>query len=124
LEESVDASRIYITGLSMGGMGTFESVFRYPDLYAAALPICGGGDLKSYDGRVVTTPFWIFHGDADAVVNVELSRSMYSKLKSLKTNAKYTEYPNINHNSWEYAFADPEFLNWMMKQKRKIVKLK
>lgn len=123
-EESVDASRIYITGLSMGGMGTFESVFRYPDLYAAALPVCGGGDLKSYDGRVTRTPFWIFHGDADAVVNVELSRSMYSKLQSLKANSKYTEYPNVNHNSWEYAFSDPEFLNWMMKQRKKTVVLK
>lgn len=124
VEESVDASRIYITGLSMGGMGTFESVFRYPGLYAAALPICGGGDLKIYDGRVTTTPFWIFHGDADAVVNVELSRSMYTKLKSLKSNVKYTEFPNINHNSWEYAFADPEFLNWMMKQKKKMSAMK
>lgn len=123
-EESVDATRIYITGLSMGGMGTFESIYRYPDLYAAALPICGGGDIKSFDSKAVSTPLWIFHGDADAVVNVELSRSMYSKLKSLKANVKYTEYPNINHNSWEYAFSDPEFLNWMMGQKRKKAGLK
>lgn len=120
-EESVDVNRIYITGLSMGGMGTFESVYRYPDLYAAALPICGGGDLKLYDSRVNKTPYWIFHGDADAVVNVELSRTMYAKLKTLKANVKYTEYPNINHNSWENAFSDPEFLNWMMKQRKKAV---
>ena len=105
----------------MGGMGTFESVYRYPDLYAAALPICGGGDLKLYDSRVNKTPYWIFHGDADAVVNVELSRTMYAKLKTLKANVKYTEYPNINHNSWENAFSDPEFLNWMMKQRKKAV---
>ena len=123
-EESVDAARIYITGLSMGGMGTFESVYRYPDLYAAAMPICGGGDLKAYDSRVGRTPFWIFHGDADVVVNVDLSRSMYSRLQSLKANAKYTEYPNINHNSWEFAFADPEFLNWMLRQRKKITNMK
>lgn len=118
-EEAVDPTRIYITGLSMGGMGTFESVYRYPDLYAAALPICGGGDLKVYDKRVKKVPFWIFHGDADVVVDVNLSRNMTEKIKSLKAKVKYTEYPGVNHNSWVNAFADPEYLNWMMAQKRK-----
>src|SRR5688572_2494957 len=75
-EESVDKSRVYITGLSMGGMGTFESVYRYPDLYAAALPICGGADVNKYDKRMTKTAFWIFHGAADPVVDVKLSREM------------------------------------------------
>lgn len=118
-EERVDPSRIYVTGLSMGGMGTYESIYRYPDLYAAALPICGGGDLKLYDKRVNKTPFWIFHGDADVVVDVNLSRKMNEKLKSLGAVVKYTEYPGVNHNSWDNAFADPEYLKWMMTQKRK-----
>jgi len=118
-EESVDKSRIYISGLSMGGMGTFESVYRYPGLYAAALPICGGGDVNRYDKRVTKTPFWIFHGDADAVVDVKFSREMVEKLKSLKAEVKYTEYPGVNHNSWENAFAEPDYLKWMFMHKRK-----
>jgi predicted peptidase len=118
-EEAVDKSRIYITGLSMGGMGTFESVYRYPDLYAAALPICGGGDTNAYDKRVKKTAFWLFHGAADAVVDVKLSREMLAKLKSLKVKNKYSEYPGVNHNSWDNAFADPAFLSWMFAHKRK-----
>jgi predicted esterase len=118
-EEAVDKSRIYITGLSMGGMGTFESVYRYPDLYAAASPICGGGDTKLYDKRVNKTAFWIFHGADDAVVDVKLSRDMLAKLKSLKVENKYSEYPGVNHNSWDNAFADPGFLSWMFAHKRK-----
>ena len=118
-EEAVDKSRIYVSGLSMGGMGTFESVYRYPDLYAAALPICGGGDVNRYDKRVTKTPFWVFHGAADAVVDVKLSREMVDKLKTLKSEVKYSEYPGVNHNSWENAFAEPEYLSWMFMHKRK-----
>lgn len=118
-EEAVDQRRIYIAGLSMGGMGTFESVYRYPKLYAAALPICGGADLNSYSKWTGKTPFWIFHGDADAVVNVKLSREATEKLKSIKAKVKYTEYPGVNHNSWDNAFAEADFLKWMFGQKRK-----
>lgn len=118
-EESVDHSKIYISGLSMGGMGTFESVYRNPDLYAAALPICGGGDVKHYDKRVTHTAFWVFHGAADAVVNVKLSQEMVEKLNTLKAEVKYSEYPGVNHNSWDNAFAEKDFLSWMFSQKRK-----
>lgn len=118
-EEAVDKSRIYISGLSMGGMGTFESVYRNPDLYAAALPICGGGDVTHYDKRITKTAFWVFHGAADAVVNVKLSQEMVEKLKSLKAEVKYTEYPGVNHNSWDNAFAEAEYLSWMFSHKKK-----
>lgn len=118
-EEAVDKSRVYITGLSMGGMGTFESVYRYPELYAAALPICGGGDATNYDKRVKKTAFWIFHGTDDAVVDVKLSREMLARLKSLKVENKYSEYPGVNHNSWDNAFAEPDYLTWMLAHKRK-----
>jgi predicted peptidase len=118
-EEAVDLKRIYVAGLSMGGMGTFESVYRYPKLYAAALPICGGADLTSYSNWTGKTPFWIFHGDADPVVNVKLSRDANEKLKSIKAKVKYTEYPGVNHNSWDSAFAEPYFLKWMFQQKSK-----
>ena len=118
-EEGVDKSRVYISGLSMGGMGTFESVYRYPDLYAAALPICGGGDVNHYDKRVAKVPFWVFHGAVDAVVNPQLSRDMVEKLKSLKAEVKYSEYPGVNHNSWENAFAEKDYLSWMLQHKKK-----
>ena len=118
-EAGVDRGRIYITGLSMGGMGTFESVYRYPELYAAAVPICGGGNASQYDARVRHTAFRIFHGDQDAVVNVQLSRVMAERLKALKVNMLYREYPGVNHNSWDPAFAEPDFLKWIFQQKRK-----
>jgi len=118
-EEGVDKSRIYITGLSMGGMGTFESVYRYPDLYVAALPICGGGDVNHYDKRVSRTAFWIFHGAADPVVNVKFSQEMVDKLKALKAYVKYSEYPGVNHNSWDNAFAEKDYLSWMFSHKKK-----
>jgi predicted peptidase len=117
-EEAVDAKRTYISGLSMGGMGTFESVYRYPGLYTAALPICGGGNTTLYDQRVKKTSFWVFHGAADAVVDVKLSREMVEKLKSLKADVTYSEYPGVHHNSWDNAFAEPDYLKWMF-QKRK-----
>jgi predicted peptidase len=118
-EEAVDKSRVYVTGLSMGGMGTFEIVYRNPDLFAAALPICGGGDLTLYDKRVNRTAFWIFHGGADPVVPAKMSQDMQAKLKSLKVNTKYSEYPDVQHNSWDNAFAEPTYLSWMFSQKRK-----
>ena len=95
--EAVDTRRIYITGLSMGGMGTFEAVHRYPETFAAALPICGGGDVQNY--KKVRTPFWVFHGSDDAVVDVNHSRAMVARLKELKMKVKYTEYAGVNHNS-------------------------
>lgn len=114
--EGVDDRRVYITGLSMGGMGTFEAVHRFPDMFAAALPICGGGDTQQY--RKVKTPFWVFHGDADAVVDVAYSRKMVEKLKDLKVKVKYTEYPGVNHNSWDSAFAERDFLRWTFRKKK------
>jgi len=114
-EEKVDERRVYITGLSMGGMGTFEAVYRNPGLFAAALPICGGGDAEHY--KRVDPPFWIFHGSDDAVVDVKYSRAMVEKLKDLKVKVKYTEYPGVNHNSWNNAFAEPDFLRWMFKRR-------
>ncbi|MBX2900028.1 MAG: prolyl oligopeptidase family serine peptidase [Cyclobacteriaceae bacterium] len=113
-EQPADKSRVYITGLSMGGMGTFEAIYRFPKLFAAAAPICGGGDTKLYSRQAAKVPFWIFHGDADAVIDVKESRAMVEKLKSLQAKVKYTEYGGVNHNSWDNAFAEPDFLKWLL----------
>ena len=114
----VDTKRVYITGLSMGGMGTFEAVYREPGLFAAAAPICGGGDVKAYAQTISAIPFRIFHGTVDGVVKVEQSREMYERLKALGANVQYTEYPAVNHNSWDYAFAEPDFLKWLFSQNK------
>ncbi|TAE57609.1 MAG: phospholipase [Bacteroidetes bacterium] len=114
-----DPSRVYITGLSMGGMGTFEMVDRHPELFAAAAPICGGGDTRHYSKAVRKIPFWVFHGGADPVVPVKHSREMVQKLESLRVSVKYSEYPGVGHNSWDNAFAEPDFLAWMFQQRRK-----
>lgn len=116
--KQVDTRRIYIMGLSMGAMGTLEALYRRPKLFAAAIPICGGGNAnlaKTYARKV---PIWLFHGDADAVVPVAFSRELYQKLKALGAKVKYTEYPGVNHNSWDNAFSEPELLSWLFKQQK------
>lgn len=116
--ESIDANRIYIAGLSMGGMGTFELVHHYPSLFAAAIPICGGGDTSLFDKKAAKIPMWIFHGDADGVVEVKYSRMMVDRIKKYNEEIKYTEYKNVNHNSWDYAFKEPDFLRWLFSNKK------
>lgn len=117
--ESVDKNRVYIAGLSMGGMGTFEAVYRFPTLFAAAVPICGGADVEAYDKRVSKVPFRVYHGAKDVVVEVKHSQAIVEKLKILNTSVEYIEYPEVNHNSWDNAFAEPDFLSWMFSKKRK-----
>ncbi|MDI9874245.1 carboxylesterase family protein [Flectobacillus rivi] len=117
--EKVDKNRIYIMGLSMGGMGTFEAIARNPKLFAAAVPICGGANLTWAKKYAQTVPVWIFHGDADGVVKVGYSRDMYAALRALEAKeVKYTEYPNVNHNSWDNAFAEPNLLSWLFEHKK------
>lgn len=116
--QAVDEDRIYLMGLSMGGFGTMEWIARQPDRFAAAIPICGGGNLaltKNYGGKV---PLWIFHGAKDEVVPVDLSRSLHEKLLSEGAAVRYTEYPEAKHNSWDSAFAEPDFLPWLFSHKR------
>ncbi len=122
-QESVDKKRLYLMGLSMGGMGTFEQVFNHPKTFAAAAPICGGADVTAYDGRVRKTPFWVFHGAADSVVPVKHSREIVGKLEAVKVPVKYTEYPGVNHGSWVNAFAEPELLPWLFSHSRRKVRL-
>jgi predicted peptidase len=117
-QEAVDPDRVYVTGLSMGGMGTFEAVWREPELFAAAAPICGGGDAGAYKRAAARVPFWIFHGASDSVVGVDLSRVMVARLKKFRAAVRYSEYPGVDHNSWDNAFAEQDFLSWMFSQRR------
>ena len=114
---NIDSSRRYVGGLSMGGMGTFELVARNPDYFAAAFPICGAGN-PNWSNHLKTTPFWIFHGEEDEVVSVDFSRKMYKALSKEKASVRLTIYPEVNHNSWENAFSDPDLMYWLFSNKR------
>lgn len=112
-----DRTRVYVTGLSMGGFGTWDLLCRRPDLFAAAVPICGGGD-EAQAPRIAKIPQWIFHGDKDTVVKTARSRAMVEALKKAGGEPIYTEYPGVAHNSWDRAYADPKLWDWLFAQKR------
>ena len=113
----VDRSRIYILGLSMGGMATFDLVSRYPELFAAAIPICGAADTERL-ADVKGVAFRIYHGDADNTVPVECSRKAYRALKDAGVKVEYFEFPGCGHLSWNPAFSQPDFMEWLFKQKK------
>ncbi len=117
-QESVDKKRVYITGLSMGGMGTYEAVYRYRKLFAAAVAVCGGADVDAYKKKHAKIPFWLFHGDVDGVVGVKHARAMNEKLRALGAEVRYTEYPDVNHNSWEKAYEEGGLLPWLFAKSR------
>ena len=110
-------SSMDVGGLSMGGMGTFELVARNPDYFAAAFPICGGGN-PHWSNLLKRTPFWIFHGEDDGVVSVDFSRKMYEALSKEKASVRLTIYPKVNHNSWDNSFAEPDLMHWLFSNKR------
>lgn len=116
-EQKVDKNRIYITGLSMGGYGTFDALARRPDFFAAAVPICGGGDIKTAE-KFKHVPLWIFHGAADNVVPARMSQAMVKALKTAGGKPKYTEYPGVKHNSWSQSYRNPKVWAWLFAQKK------
>ena len=115
-EYPIDPKRRIITGLSMGGYGTWDAIQRWPEKFVAAAPICGGGDPGNV-AQLKDLPIWVFHGDADGVVPVGRSRSMVEALKKIDGNVRYTEYPGVGHASWVPAYEEAELLEWMLKGK-------
>ncbi|WP_164100720.1 carboxylesterase family protein [Candidatus Laterigemmans baculatus] len=113
----VDQDRIYVTGLSMGGYGTWYAAGFKGHPFAAAAPICGGGD-PSWAERYVGLPLWAFHGDADKAVPVERSREMIEAIREAGGEPKYTEYPGVGHNSWSQTYSNDAFHEWLFAQKR------
>lgn len=114
-EAPVDTGRIYITGLSMGGFGTYDAIARYPGLFAAAIPVAGGGD-PSRAASIVHIPLWNFHGAEDAAVDPRLSRIMIEALWKAGGHPGYTEYPGVGHFSWLGVYSDPVVLAWLFRQ--------
>jgi predicted peptidase len=114
-EFSIDSRRLYITGLSMGGYGTWDAIQRRPETFAAAVPVCGGGDEKAA-GRLVKIPIWCFHGALDQAVKPERSRNMIAAIRKAGGNPRYTEYADVGHDSWVRAYSDPEMMKWLFSQ--------
>lgn len=131
-----DRARIYLTGISMGGYGTWSIASHHPEMFAALIPICGGivaprqlpelktdlaGDFDPYRDtaqKIRKVPVWIFHGESDPVVPVEGSRQMAEAMKAVGAETRYTEYPGVQHNSWDKAYADPELPEWLLAHRR------
>jgi predicted peptidase len=114
----VDADRVYVTGLSMGGFGTWSLLSRDAGRFAAAIPICGGGTRLGLQ-RAMNTPIWAFHGDQDELVPVDESKRLIELLESRGAqNIKLTVYPGVGHDSWTQTYDDPAVWEWLFAQKR------
>jgi predicted peptidase len=113
----VDRDRVYLTGLSMGGFGTWALAAAHPEKFAAIVPICGGGDARIAK-RIKDLPTWVFHGALDRVVPSKRSEEMIKALKDAGGHPKYTLYEDADHDSWTRTYDNPELYTWLLKQKR------
>jgi predicted peptidase len=113
----IDPSRLYLTGLSMGGYASWDLGTRAAERWAAVVPICGGGD-ELYAERLVNVPVWAWHGDADDVVPVDRSRTMIEAIRRAGGSPRYTELAGVGHDSWTPAYNSAELLAWMFAQRK------
>jgi predicted peptidase len=127
-QHAVDTNRVYVTGLSMGGYGTWSLGMKFPEKFAAIAPICGGGNFidlvlggPRHDAALRSLPIWAFHGARDPVVPVTESERLVSHLKTHNRhpNVKLTVYPEADHDSWTQTYNDPKFYEWVLAQRRK-----
>ena len=116
-EFPIDPDRIYVTGLSMGGFGTWDLITRHPGRFAAAIPVCGGGD-KEKAAAAKPVPVWAFHGLADNVVMPVRTQDMVAGLRAAGGTAALTEFPGVAHDSWTMAYSEPNLLHWLFAQRR------
>lgn len=114
-EYPVDINRVYITGLSMGGYATWEILQREGKRFAAAIPVCGGGD-PAYAAKMKSIKLWVFHGSDDRTVPVNRSREMVRAIQAVGGNVKYTEYQGVDHDSWGQTYRNPEVWDWLFSQ--------
>ncbi|MFP6584933.1 MAG: prolyl oligopeptidase family serine peptidase [Candidatus Hydrogenedentota bacterium] len=115
---SIDEDRVSLTGLSMGGFGTFSYGAQHADRFSAFMPICGGGDVAGA-AQLATKPMWVLHGEADSVVPVARSEEMVNAIREEGGSVKFTKYPGVNHNSWDKAYGKSEAaVEWLLAQER------
>jgi predicted peptidase len=112
----VDTDRVYLTGLSMGGFGTWTLAAKYPNRFAAIAPICGGGERYSAN-RLKKVPVWAFHGAKDNTVPLARSQEMVDAIKKVGGDAKLTVYPEAEHDSWTETYNNPELYQWFLSHK-------
>ena len=117
-EYTLDEKRQYITGLSMGGMGTWSLICKYPDRWAAAAPVCGRGNPADAP-KIKDLPIWNFHGDKDTAVPIKKSQEMIDAIKAAGGNPKFTIYPGVGHNSWDKAYQEEKLYEWFLEQVKK-----
>ena len=115
-ELNVDEDRVYLTGLSMGGYGTWFTAMAKPELFAAIAPVCGGG--MAWNAGVLKMPIWVFHGSNDTIVSPIQSDEMVSKLLEAGADVTYTRLDGVGHNIWEMAY-NKELIEWLLSKKRK-----
>jgi predicted esterase len=113
----IDEDRLYLTGLSMGGYGCWEMAMKYPQMFAAIVPICGGGDTSKV-WKIRHTPIWVFHGGKDNIVPLKSSQDMVDALKPINPDVKFTIFPNDGHDSWTSAYNTDSLYTWLMGIKR------
>lgn len=122
-ELKADPSRLYLTGVSMGGYGVWTLASRHPGRFAALVPVCGGvegrgaGRYQAVAEKVGKTPTWIFHGAEDRVVSVEESRRMAAALEAVGGDFKYSEYEGVGHAVWTQVLAERELMPWLLAQR-------
>jgi predicted peptidase len=116
-QHRVDASRLYLTGLSMGGFGTWDYATTYPQRFAAIAPICGGGNPKKAEA-IRHLPVWVFHGAKDAAVPLKQSEQMVNALKKAGNQVKFTVYPEAEHDSWTETYNNPLLYEWLLSHKK------
>lgn len=116
-EFNVDQSRLYLTGISQGGHGTWAIAASHPDLFAAIAPVCGWGN-KTIAKKVAKLPIWIFHGEADFVVRIQTSLEMEESIKAAGGCPKLTTYPKVGHNSWDKAYNDENLGEWFLEHRK------
>lgn len=114
----IDRSQIYLTGLSMGGYGTWSTAIAYPELFAAIAPMCGGSDPRDA-ARLKKLPIWNFHGKQDEAVPFHESEDMVSAVKKAGGDIKFTIYPDLGHNCWTISYANPELYTWLLSHRKK-----
>lgn len=114
---SIDNSRLYVSGQSMGGFGTFAIISEQPHMFAAAVALCGGGD-ESKVAPLAGTPIWAFHGEQDKAVSVERSRTIVAAIRKAGGQARYTEYAGADHLIWSKVVKETQLLTWLFSQHR------
>ena len=117
MEFNIDTQRLYVTGQSNGGYGTWNLITRQPNMFAAAIPVCGGGNPRRAS-TIAKIPIWAFHGTKDTTVPVTESRNMIEAIKKAKGTPRYTEYPSVAHDVWKRVYTDPELPEWLFSQHR------